>query len=85
MLAFGRAQVPLLTEAPFKLEGLRLGEQHSPLALFVLGLVRLCLVTLLLVFEVLRLLVLRLVAVFLLRRERQVRDCRARRVWLLEN
>lgn len=85
VLAFGRAQVPLLTKAPLKLEGLCLGEQYSSLALFMLGLVRLRLVALLLVLEILRFLVLGLVAVLLLRRERQVRDCRARRVRLLKN
>jgi len=39
MFALGRAQVTLLAEAPLQLVRLRLGEQHAPLALLVLGLV----------------------------------------------
>lgn len=88
VLALGRAQVTLLTETSLQLVSLSLGEQDAPLSLLVLGLVglRRLVANLLLVLEVLRLLVLRrLVTVFLLRRERHVRDRRTRRVWLLEN
>lgn len=86
----GRAQITLLTETSLQLVRLRLGEQHPPLALLVLGLMgglrRLSVAGLMVVLVLLRFLVLRrLVAVLLLRRERHVRDRWTRRVRLLEN
>lgn len=70
MLPLGGAQVFLLTETSLELERLRLGEQHPPLPLFVLGLVGLGLVRLLLVLELRRLFLFALVVRLLLRWER---------------
>lgn len=85
MLPLGGAQVFLLAETSLELERLRLGEQHSPLPLFVLRLVGLDLVRLLLVLELGRLFLFALVVRLLLRWERQIRDGRAGRVWLLQH
>lgn len=85
VLPFRGAKVPLLAETSLQLERLRLGEQHSPLPLLVLGLVGLRLGRLLVVLELGRLFLLALVAALLLRGERQVRDRWAGRVWLLEH
>lgn len=70
MFPLRSAQVFLLAETSLELKRLRLGEQHSPLPLFVLGLVGLDLVRLLLVLELRRLFLFALVVGLLLRWER---------------